>query len=1254
VVAWRDEILTRTQLRDALSAVLINDDLQDLRIRLCTQLNGGGIRTDIRCSSAKVDTVIEALKSIGYRARKHIPYVDRHRGSDTGSGSASDASSSSNSEESVQGDRERPTALRICSLNINGLRAKKIELAAYLKRRKIDVACLQETRHEETGAWELSLNGYQVVSRFAPEGGGPAARGLVIACRRGLVMTPLAADDDNVVWVKIVGGRDEEDLVVGCVYVPIRRLPERAPTMERVWRAWRSYQRRFPRVVLVGDFNATREQLTRAMTRHKAMGRILPFRGSAKTYHRGLTGSWTGIDHAVTSGPFVATWASHVAVDRRLDLSDHWPIHLRVDMAGLELPKAATTPRRLKLDRLKDNAAAVLGHNRFAALLPFLESEDPVDIDQLYNDTIAAAGAVADELELVRQPTPPRERTLLRQRARRAIRKRRALHSAITTRVEEDQDVTQAMRQEYSDLCKEAKAAVREDSKRRWLAFVSRGTRLLVDGRQPRAFWQWMRSITGRGKRYSHSVSPLMRDDGQLLLDPQDILAEWASHYERLGRDETGHSRDFQYWSGLGGPLDEGDLPPLPDEINRAVTWIEIKQVLREMRPGKAAGHSGIPAEWWRLVLSEDDDREEGTWESPQSPMAKVLAALVTGMVERAEIPAPARLAHLISIPKKGDPQQCTNYRGISLIEVLLKVASTLVIRRVYRALEARAFFSEFQGGFRTGAEAMGHVITLHEVCHRRRNKGLPTFLAFVDIKKAFDTVPHGAMFRKLERAGVHGMVLRFIRAVYADTQLTVRLPFGCSPPVPLHRGVRQGCPMSPTLFNVFINDVVETFTSPGVSIPGMEERLHVLLFADDLVVFAESAAQLHSKLDAIRRWADINEMRFGASKCGVMKVDPGGAPALGGGSLGDFQWDLHGAVAEVASYTYLGVEFANDLSLTKAAEARAAAVTGAIWSVRDFLWCLDIPVAIRTHFFNMCVMGVARFGGELLGMNKRFAAPVDRAVARGLRLLAGFRMTSRRVAVVALREQFGVPSAYTAWSCARLRVYQKYAGCDRWVSKLIASRSGSRQREWASATRQWMASFATRWYGGAVPACDIDPEDLRDALADADYEAGQAAVSADWFKAFRQSSKEVLAASLELGLSGRAVRDYIKLRLGGYPLFPFLVRLPEFRHLGSGEICPCCLKDTLETASHVLTSCDAWAPARAEFLGHLQLGGTTLEQEEYTACLLGGESNIDLLDTAGAKISWNQQLMRDVVMFLANIAVDRQTLVEHYRESMP
>ena len=248
---------------------------------------------------------------------------------------------------------------------------------------------------------------------------------------------------------------------------------------------------------------------------------------------------------------------------------------------------------------------------------------------------------------------------------------------------------------------------------------------------------------------------------------------------------------------------------PSAQLLNRPVTYVEVMDTLHRLAPNKAPGRSGVTINLLRTALASRDN-EHGYIECP---LGVLIFTLVRDMLSYSHVPFDQRIAHLVLIlKKKGDATQVGDYRGISLLESVLKLATALVARRLSTALEDCRLLDRAQGGFRPGEEAISQVVALHELCCRQRDKQAGpshVLISFLDYKAAFDRVGHEALFKKLELVGCSGMAVNFLRAVYSSSLVSIALPSSTSKPIAQQRGVKQGDPASPVLFNVFINDLV-------------------------------------------------------------------------------------------------------------------------------------------------------------------------------------------------------------------------------------------------------------------------------------------------------------------------------------------------------------------------------------------------------------------------------------------------------------
>ncbi|KAH6592656.1 hypothetical protein BASA50_007944 [Batrachochytrium salamandrivorans] len=150
--------------------------------------------------------------------------------------------------------------------------------------------------------------------------------------------------------------------------------------------------------------------------------------------------------------------------------------------------------------------------------------------------------------------------------------------------------------------------------------------------------------------------------------------------------------------------------------------------------------------------------------------------------------------ASIVSIDKKdGDPLNPGDKRGIALINVGLKLVCKVLQMRIERFVETNNLLSYEQAGFRKREECVGQVVSLVDIIQRRQNAGINTHVLFIDIRKAFDTVPVGALLWKLQNMGFPRRTLAFLKTLYTSSSARAWTGSLLSDPFPVQRGVRQG-----------------------------------------------------------------------------------------------------------------------------------------------------------------------------------------------------------------------------------------------------------------------------------------------------------------------------------------------------------------------------------------------------------------------------------------------------------------------------
>ena len=138
------------------------------------------------------------------------------------------------------------------------------------------------------------------------------------------------------------------------------------------------------------------------------------------------------------------------------------------------------------------------------------------------------------------------------------------------------------------------------------------------------------------------------------------------------------------------------------------------------------------------------------------------------------------------------------------------------------------------------------------------------TYIAFLDIEKAFDSVSHHSIMRTAKRQGVPEHLLSYLRNAY-DNCSTILNSVPDSP-IQMTRGVKQGDPLSPILFNAVIDDIISAIPT-NIGLQQNNAQFNIMAFADDLCVMTSSAAGLQAVLDHLAKEAAFVGLKFNPLK---------------------------------------------------------------------------------------------------------------------------------------------------------------------------------------------------------------------------------------------------------------------------------------------------------------------------------------------------------------------------------------------------
>ena len=179
--------------------------------------------------------------------------------------------------------------------------------------------------------------------------------------------------------------------------------------------------------------------------------------------------------------------------------------------------------------------------------------------------------------------------------------------------------------------------------------------------------------------------------------------------------------------------------------------------------------------------------------------------------------------ARVSPIYKSGEKDECGNYRPISILSVVSKLFEKLVYKQVYSYLENNELLTPFQSGFRKGNSTSTSLLNTTNTWLVNMDQGLINGVIFLDLKKAFDTVDHEILIKKLELYGIKGNSLRWFISYLSDRTQVCKVGTTTSSKKYIKTGVPQGSNLGPLLFILYVNDLPNCLSN---SIPA--------LFADD------------------------------------------------------------------------------------------------------------------------------------------------------------------------------------------------------------------------------------------------------------------------------------------------------------------------------------------------------------------------------------------------------------------------------------
>jgi len=444
-------------------------------------------------------------------------------------------------------------------------------------------------------------------------------------------------------------------------------------------------------------------------------------------------------------------------------------------------------------------------------------------------------------------------------------------------------------------------------------------------------------------------------------------LGAWAEYFAALYQANV-HGRAYPTINehcathGLLYPEATDHANDQARELNQPITEAEVLHAVEMLQNNKSPGVDGIPSEFYKHAIYELANGDK------TNILVPVLIRLFNTVLKDS-YPSEWAVGALVPLLKpKGNAFVMDDYRGIAVGPAIAKIYSIVMNTRGDKWAEANKQRAHGQFGFRHGRGTVQAMFVLRHTIEKYKYMGKPLYCAFIDFKKAYDSVDRQLLWKALHGMGVHGAYMNTLQQMYSNVRMRVRLKGGLSTNIPAEAGVMQGDSLSPLLFGLFMDRIEQYLCARlghDVGVRIAERIVHVLLYADDLALLAETPEQLQCMLDCLADFCSACMMTVNIPKSKIVCFNRQNGPRVLP------VWVFNGQqVPVVSEFKYLGLLFHEAGGCGGVKGARDRQLKASKFAAHELLrrcHALGLKhVHTLCYLFNALVKPIASYGCEV------------------------------------------------------------------------------------------------------------------------------------------------------------------------------------------------------------------------------------------------------------------------------------------------
>ena len=718
-----------------------------------------------------------------------------------------------------------------------------------------------------------------------------------------------------------------------------------------------------------------------------------------------------------------------------------------------------------------------------------------------------------------------------------------------------------------------------------------------ADSRNSREFWSLF--------------NKLMNGSRQRQIEANVTPTQWYNYFNQILNVHTinndYYTEDVILSRGQCGSM-ELSVEIGDNLINDVISMNEVRSAVYRLRCGKACGMDGIVSEFYNVNCDV---------------LVNYLCNLFNCIFQGGKYPTAWCQSLIQPLHKKGSMSEVNNYRGISLLNVVSKIFTSVLHERLREWADLGGHIPESQAGARKGYCTIDNIFCMHALASKYISKTKGRFyILFIDFSKAYDNVDRGKLWQLLQEKGLNGEMLNTLKNIYSKVLASVKVDknhstdyFNC------YNGLKQGCNLSTILFSFYISKLEEIMRQKGC--PGIdtmqEVEILMLMYIDDLCIFSDNVIDLQRKINVLSSYCNEYGLEINLTKSKVMVIRNGGVVKK------SEKWYYNGTLIDVVSYySYLGVIVSSRLMWSKHIDNMSSKAHQIISRIVYMCNHFDhVPMKMLFKIFDGKIKPILLYGSEIWGVRKY--EDIEKVHLRFCKVVLGVGKTTWNFAAIG---ECGRYPLYVEYHVRAIKYWCKLVTTEesRYNSKcykLLYKLDAAGRKNWASDMRSLLCclGYGIAWYSQTIGDIKAFICEIRERLLSISCQ--------EWYGRVDHLCPEYLCyqpspfavSYTRIINSYHRRRLFALLRTKGLPIKNNLLRL----NIVYNNLCEKCNGIYVENEYHILFRCTKYKN----------------EREKYLPTSLTTNPSIEKLNNV--LISEDATLVKNIIDYLQEIMKNRE-----------